>query len=268
MRRGASSEGIVARIIPDNGSSMVSRADSLSPTIVDAFADYAQARGLFIDAARVRSPKDKGRVENQVPYVRESWFAGERIDDLDAARASARAWCHDIAGARIHGTTRTVREVFERKELGLLRPAPADTYDVPHWGEAKVHPDHHVQVLKSLYSVPTRYIGNTVRVRADQRIVRVYLRTELIKTHPRVAPGKRSTDPNDYPQRCSRGYDGTGTARKECRQSSAVGLRRRHTARQRPRKRSSAISRRGHTGAEDSARGRTGHRPTTRGNSK
>jgi len=29
--------------------------------------------------------------------------------------------------------------------------------------------------------------------------VRIYAGTELIKTHPRVAVGKRSTDPNDYP---------------------------------------------------------------------
>lgn len=198
--------GIVPRIIPDNASSMVSRADALAPTIVEAFADYAQARGLFVDAARVQSPKDKGRVENQVPYVRESWFAGEQFADLQAARESACQWCSDVAGARIHGTTRVVpREVFERDELPLLRPAPQDTYDVPHWTEAKVHPDHHVQVLKSLYSVPTRYIGKHVRVRADRRIVRIYSRHELIKTHPRMAPGKRSTDPNDYPQHV-RGY--------------------------------------------------------------
>jgi transposase len=110
----------------------VNRADPLSPTMVEAFADYAQARGLFIDAARVQSPKDKGRVEYQVPYVRESWFAGEQFDDLDAARASARAWCRDIAGTRIHGTTRAVpRDVFESEEAGLLRPAPADTYGPP-----------------------------------------------------------------------------------------------------------------------------------------
>lgn len=193
--------GIVPRIIPDNASSMVSRADPLSPTIVEAFADYVQARGLFVDAARVASPKDKGRVENQVPYVRESWFAGEQFGDLRAARDNARAWCRDIAGARIHGTTRTVpRDVFEREELPLLRAAPTEPYDVPHWCEAKVHPDHHVQVLKSLYSLPTRYIGKSVRVRADRRTVRIYLRTELIKTHPRVAIGKRSTDPNDYPK--------------------------------------------------------------------
>ena len=141
---------------------MVSRADALDPTIVEAFADYAQARGLFIDAARVKSPKDKGRVENQVAYVRESWFSGEKFDDLQATRAHARAWCRDIAGTRIHGTTRAVpREVFEHEERAQLRPAPTESFDVPHWGAAKVHPDHHIQVLKSLYSLPTRFIGKS-----------------------------------------------------------------------------------------------------------
>lgn len=193
--------GVVARIVPDNASSMVSKADPLAPRIVDAFADYAQARGLFVDAARVRQPRDKGRVENQVAYVRESWFAGERFEDLDHARRDAARWCRDVAGTRIHGTTRAVPiEVFEREEKPLLRPAPTEHFDVPHWCDAKVHPDHHVQVLKSLYSVPTRYIGKKVRVRADRRTVRIYLGTELIKAHTRVAVGKRSTDPNDYPQ--------------------------------------------------------------------
>ena len=192
--------GITRRIVPDNASSMVSAADALSPRIVDAFNDYAQARGIFVDAARVRSPKDKARVENQMAYVRESWWSGERFADLTSARASARTWCRDIAGARVHGTTRLVpREVFEREERACMQPAPSEIFDVPHWCEAKVHPDHHVQVLKSLYSVPTRFIGHTVRVRADRRTVRIYAGSEPIKTHPRVQAGKRSTDPNDYP---------------------------------------------------------------------
>lgn len=193
--------GVVARVVPDNASSMVAKADALAPRIVDAFADYAQARGLFVDAARVRQPRDKGRVENQIAYVRESWFAGEQFDSLEHARRDAERWCREVAGTRIHGTTREVpRDVFERDEQPLMRAAPSERFDVPHWGDAKVHPDHHVQVLKSLYSVPTRYIGKKVRVRADRSMVRIYLGTELIKTHPRIAPGKRSTDPNDYPQ--------------------------------------------------------------------
>ncbi|WP_437713885.1 hypothetical protein WMF45_48195 [Sorangium sp. So ce448] len=80
-----------------------------------------------------------------------------------------------------------------------MKPAPAAPFDVPHWTDAKVHPDHHVQVLRSLYSVPTRYVGSTVRVRADRASVRIYAGTELVKLHARVAPGKRSTDPSDYP---------------------------------------------------------------------
>jgi hypothetical protein len=59
--------------------------------------------------------------------------------------------------------------------------------------------DHHIQVAKALYSLPTRYIGETVKVRADQQLVRIYFRGQLIKTHPRKPPGGRSTDPSDYP---------------------------------------------------------------------
>jgi transposase len=187
-------------LLPDNMKAMVSRADELGPTLVDAFLDYVQARGLFVDAARIRSPKDKARVENQVPYVRESWFDGESFAGLDDARAAAEHWCLEVAGARIHGTTREVpRDVFEARERPAMRPAPTDRFDVPHWSDAKVHPDHHVQVLKSLYSVPTRYVGSIVQVRADSKSVKIYAGTELVKVHPRVAPGKRATDPRDYP---------------------------------------------------------------------
>lgn len=193
--------GMPARFIPDNASAMVSKADPLSPVLVPAFLDYVQARGLFVDTARVREPKDKARVENQVAYVRENWWAGESFESLEAMRTSAAHWCREIAGRRVHGTTCAVpREVFEQEEQSLLKPAPSERYDVPHWSTAKVHPDHHVQVLKALYSVPTRYIGMEVRVRADSRTVRIYGKTaELLKAHPRVAAGQRSTDPNDYP---------------------------------------------------------------------
>jgi transposase len=194
--------GAMARvIIPDNMAAMISIADPLSPTIVPAFLDYVQARGLFVDAARVRAPKDKGRVENQVAYVRESWFAGETFASLADARAHAEYWSRQVAGARVHGTTRRVpREAFECEEKGAMLPAPTARFDVPTWGDAKVHPDHHVQVARALYSVPTRYIGQRVRVRADRSTVRIYLGAELIKTHPRVGPGKRSTDRADYPE--------------------------------------------------------------------
>lgn len=93
-------------IIPDDTTAMVKKPESLAPTLVAAFLDYVQTRGSFVDPARIRSPKDKPRVENQVPYVRESWFDGETFTDLADARRSAEHWAREVAGERVHGTTR------------------------------------------------------------------------------------------------------------------------------------------------------------------
>jgi len=192
--------GIPHVIIPDNLKAIVDDADALSPKLNPSFLEYSQSRGFFVDPARVRRPKDKPRVENMVAYVREDWFAGESFESLDAARAGAEHWCREVAGARVHGTTRQVpREVFAAVERSTLLPLPAAPFDVPSWHDAKVHDDHHIQVRHSLYSVPTRYLGAKVHVRVDKSSVRIYLGAEFIKAHPRVAPGKRSTDPADYP---------------------------------------------------------------------
>lgn len=193
--------GVVHRIVPDNTAAAVITAHPMSPVLNKSFAEYAQLRGFFVDPARARHPKDKPRVENQVPYVRERWFAGEQFtDELSELRAHAENWCREIAGARVHGTTRRVpREVYETEERKHMLPMPTSSFDVPTWARAKVHPDHHVQVGRALYSAPTRYIGKELEVRSDRISVRLYSGTELIKVHPRVEPGKRKTDPNDYP---------------------------------------------------------------------
>jgi hypothetical protein len=67
------------------------------------------------------------------------------------------------------------------------------------WSECKVHPDHHVQFRKALYSVPTRHVGKRVWVRGDSKLVRIYVQGELVKTHERMDAGRRSTDYHDYP---------------------------------------------------------------------
>jgi hypothetical protein len=80
-----------------------------------------------------------------------------------------------------------------------MKPAPTTPFDVPRWTDAKVHADHHVQVGRAIYSVPTAYLHKIVDVRVDRATVKLYLKNELIKVHPRQPPGGRSTDPKDYP---------------------------------------------------------------------
>ena len=192
--------GVFATMIPDNMSAIVDDADALEPRLNQAFVEYAQARGFMVDPARVRRPQDKPRVERTVPFVRNSFFAGETFVDLADAQRRVEEWCRQRAGMRIHGTTqcRPV-EVFSAEEHPRLLPAPTGRYDLPVYATAKVHRDHHIEVAKALYSVPGNLIGSRVDVRADRTLVRVFQRGQLVKVHPRQAPGRRSTDPADLP---------------------------------------------------------------------
>lgn len=192
--------GVFATVIPDNMKTVVDQANPLEPRLNQAFVEYAQARGFVIDPARVRSPQDKPRVERVVPFVRNSFFAGEVFVDLADAQRRVEVWCRERAGMRVHGTTQLrPAEHFRLEEQPVLAPAPSAPYDVPVYAVAKVHRDHHIEVAKALYSIPGNLIGTRVDVRADRSLVRVFSRGQLIKVHPRQRPGGRSTDPADLP---------------------------------------------------------------------
>jgi hypothetical protein len=49
----------------------------------------------------------------------------------------------------------------------------------------KVHPDCHVTITGSYYSVPYRYVGQTLDAWVLARVVQLFAGTELIATHPR-----------------------------------------------------------------------------------
>jgi transposase len=192
--------GVFRVVIPDNTKAIVQRADPLDPLITPAFLEYAQARGFHIDATRARSPKDKARVERSVPTVRDDSFGGERLQTLEDARRHGRWWClHDYGMHRHTRTQRLPLEHFEAEEQARLLPKPTARYDVPEWSEPQVARDHFAQVAKALYTLPSRYIGRTVRARADRATVRFYLGAELIKTHARQPPGGKAIDENDFP---------------------------------------------------------------------
>jgi len=91
-----------------------------------------------------------------------------------------------------------------RAAAGLLLVVPVAVawsrlYRGLQFSTPKVARDLHVEVARGLYSVPGELIGQRVEVRADSRLVKLFSRGQLIKTHPRVKPGGRSTDPADYP---------------------------------------------------------------------
>lgn len=199
--------GVPQRLVLENFPAAVAGTDPLAPRPTWVFLEYRQARGFLVDPARVRHPQDKPRVERGIAYVRQRFWKGGQFADLADARAQAARWCREVAGQRVHGTTRRLPlVVFEAEERAHLvplaqTPAGAAPYDVPRWATVTVHPDHHISFQQALYSVPwdTCPPGTELEVRGDRALVRLYRRGDLVKAHPRQPKGGRATDPAHYP---------------------------------------------------------------------
>ena len=173
----------------------------MEPRLNREWLEYAQARGFVTDPARVRHRRriSAGRGRREVrpgKLLRRGRVPGPgrcAVQAEDCVAGHGRGWpgaWHDPAGPA---------EVFAALEAPALRPAPEERYQVPYWARSKSHVDYHVRSPDALYSVPWRHAGPRVMARADEYLVKVYLRDQLIRTHPRQPPGGRSTDAADMP---------------------------------------------------------------------
>jgi len=194
--------GAPRRLVPDNLGSGILKADLYDPRVNRGYAELAWHYGCLVDPARVCHPKDKPRVERMVPYVRDSFFSGREFTDLAAMRTQAATWSLEVAGqrsARPLGGARPA-DVFRALEAEHLLALPQRPFEAATWQTAKVGPDCHVSVGGALYSVPFRLIGRRLDVRLTDALLQVFDEGELVKTHVRVARGRRATDWQDYPE--------------------------------------------------------------------
>ena len=122
--------GIPRYLVIGNFPAAVAGADALHPSLTRGFLEYSQHRGFITDPARVRHSKDKPHVERGVQYVRERFFKGGDFDGLAHLRAEAARWCRDVAGMRVHDTTRRrPLQVFQDEERQALAPWDGEPYE-------------------------------------------------------------------------------------------------------------------------------------------
>jgi transposase len=192
--------GVPRRLIPDNLRTGVDRADLYDPKINRSYGELAEHYQVLIDPGRARKPKDKPRVERQVPYVRDSLWRGREFTSLSQMRAEALRWCWEVAGRRACRPLGGDQpfEVFTKLEAAALNPLPRRAFVLATWTTAAVGPDIHAKVGKTLYSIPWRFIGERVDARATATVVQFFHKGQLIATHGRKPAGKQ-TDMGHYP---------------------------------------------------------------------
>ena len=198
--------GAPAILVPDNTKAAVVKADWYDPEINPKVRDFCRHYGCAILPTKPRTPRHKGKVESGVKYVSGNALKGKRFKSLAEENEALAHWETHVADLRIHGTTkRQVKALFELERPHLL-PLPATRFPFFHEAPRSVHRDGHVEVDKAYYSVPPEYLGHTVWVRWDSKMVRIFKevrelgatcgRLVLIATHVKRSPGRFSTDAN------------------------------------------------------------------------
>ena len=192
--------GAPRRLVSDNLKTGVLRADIYDPKLNKSYGELAAHYGCLLDPARALKPKDKPRVERQIPYVRDSFYRGRDFTCEAEMATAALKWCTEVAGIRHHRSLEGAAPltVFQSDELGLLLPLPLFPFELAHWSCPKVGPDCYVKVGRALYSVSWHHIGKNLDARQGQRTVEMFENGKVIKTWARIEKG-RQTDYADYP---------------------------------------------------------------------
>ena len=195
--------GVPTTFVPDNLKAAVVRAAfgvDDAATLNRSYRELARHYGFKVDPAPIYSPEKKGKVESGVRYVKRNFFAGREPADVDQVNAALRRWLVDVANARQHGTTRRRPHDLLVHERAALRPLPSVTYELVTWHQALVHRDSHVEFDRRLYSIPWRYLGQRVWLRATPTTVTAYVDETRVATHQRRGSTTRSTNGAHLPE--------------------------------------------------------------------
>jgi transposase len=194
--------GVPKRVVPDNLKAAVAKVLVHDPVLGEAYRRMAQHYGFVISPTRPRSPRHKGKVESGVHYVKRNFMAGQEFLDIHVGNQRLKTWVHEVAGTREHGTTHQAPlRLFNEYERASLLSLPDEPFTLREIKLVKVHPDCHVTIDKSYYSVPYIHVGQTLDAYISERVVEIYWGQDLVATHERSQkPGKWHTRLEHYPE--------------------------------------------------------------------
>ena len=193
--------GVPAKVMVDNlKSAVLKRALGQAPVFNPRYLDFAGHYGFEIVPCNVGKGNEKGRVENAVGYVKKNFLSGLAIPDFNALNPEARIWLDTIANIRIHGTTREKPVDLLAKERPFLQALPPHPFDCANIHAARASSQFRVVLDTNRYSVPARFAGAPVIVKAYPDRVCIYHQGDLIARHVRSYDRHQDMEDPDHPR--------------------------------------------------------------------
>lgn len=189
--------GVPGSVKFDNMKTAVNKSNRYEPVFTDTIMQWAHHNNTGLLAARVRKPKDKASVENEVKLAYQRIYAplrGKIFFSLSELNS------HIVGQLKIHHQKCFQQkdysrlECFINHEKKLLQPLPQEKFVIRHVVKAKVQKSYHIVLGEDrhYYSVPFSFISKTVHAIYDTDTVEIYYE------HKRIALHTRSYKPNGF----------------------------------------------------------------------
>jgi len=193
--------GVPARIIVDNlKAAVLQRLVGTAPVFNPKYLDFSRHWGFEISPCNVRSGWEKGRVENGVGYVKKNFLTGLDLPEFRALQPAAALWTDTVANVRVHGAThQRPMDLFEA-ERAQLRPLNPAGFDSARVTTVRANKQFRIPLDSNHYSVPARYAGHRLTLKAYADRVCLYDGQQLVARHVRSMDRNQDIEDPQHPR--------------------------------------------------------------------
>jgi len=193
--------GVPEKIMVDNlKSAVLKRLVGEAPVLNPRYVDFARHQGFKIAPCNIRAGWEKGRVESGVGYVKKNFLNGLDLKDFAHVNPAVQAWLAEIANVRIHGETHRRPVDLFAEERAHLKPANANPYDLARILSLRASSQFRIVLDTNRYSVPARFAGQLLTVKAYPDRLCLYHQNELIARHVRSFDRRQDIEDSDHPK--------------------------------------------------------------------
>ena len=193
--------GVPEKIMLDNlKSAVLKRLVGEAPVLNPRYVDFARHHAFKIAPCNVRAGWEKGRVESGVGYVKKNFLNGQQFTDFAHVNPAAQAWLAEIANVRIHGETHRRPVDLFAEERAHLKPANSNPYDLARVLSLRASSQFRIALDTNRYSVPARFAGQLLTVKAYPDRLCLYHQNELIARHVRSFDRRQDIEDPDHPK--------------------------------------------------------------------
>jgi len=175
--------GTPKEIVVDNMLTAVTERVGSMVRFNASFLNFLRPFSITPVACNIRSPHEKGKIENSIKYLRYNFWPLRTFTNLDDVNHQVMEWLDITANQRLHQTTGEIPA--HRLIKNALKPLPDPLPDFRETETLKVYKDFGVRFDTNVYTIPPRLVGKSITLKADSRTLAIFYKEKLVAKHLR-----------------------------------------------------------------------------------